>query len=618
MTGNQFLKLSDANFYLLEMRRAIEAFNTGKPHDIGFPIFSFFCGRRTSETAVEVNTGHLSIIFDRKMQFALDRNPALFIRWVEVIYFYFLQMAAVPSLAGEIWTPLWLALNMFEKGGEETLQARMQMGSWAAFYDKEKANKALMHIKEMKTTTVQQEVNRALFLSTEINRGNADYLANIKFAYEHSSLLRPISRLQANVHYYSQISSSRELLYDIISILNWSELSYYRDGKMGLLSPIFWTLFRENNYDDLLFFCRCLKGNIDPASLNVGHAFLMPVSGASFPALTKSELITFEDRDNGQSYFSLMRICNRLTNTAISLLGEQDLDHVVESDERLGTPNLDGDFEELRKATVDHYHLDDDLYKEIELMSLIPSHNHPLQGALLMAGIKPPLISISLSDLAEEPAVKKFVFFLSSDTFTHDLEQSWIRSEFGSDAEVFTDPTTELLTQYLSDEQYTHVYISAHGIYSHRQSGGQAIHFSPTATVPVAALEAINRRNSATARLVLLNICDGGASPLSFNHNSSGLAAALVARGLTVISHLWPIKPLYACIFGTIIIKLLRTESTANALVDGYSILNRTNSEAAELVKKLGASFSNIGDALSKATFDVADFRNLGSTVIYV
>ena len=528
--------LSHCDFYLEQMRQAIDMFESGEMKKLYHPIFSFFYGEVNESPSVLVEPGHVLIFCKNSMQSYLNLNPNLFIRWTEVIYGYFWLMAATPALAREIWMPLWFTLDIFEKAGHSTLQARCQMGGWAACYNEEKSSIALKHIKSMTLGIIQDEAIRSLFLSTKINEGNPDFINYVEDTYQKSEHLQPIQRLQAHIHYFCNVSKSRSVLNNIISILNWPDLYEYREGNMQMLGSLYWTLIYENKYEDLLFFVRCLKGKVDTSGLGIAHAFLLPSSGSNLPILSNSDLVTFVDQDNGNSYMKLIKLCNCLNKVATSLLGDEDVDFEID-EERFGTPSLDENFEQLRQAVIFHYHLNDDFYKELQLISLLPSHNHPLQGALCTLGIVPPLISISLESLAEEPDERKFLFFLSSETYTHDLEVEWVRKEFGEDAEIFTNPSNEEFIQLLNNERYTHVYISAHGKYNHWLDGEELIYFSDESQIPASVLHS-TKRTCKFMRTIVLNICDGATSPLSFNHNNRGLAAGLASGNQIVIGHM--------------------------------------------------------------------------------
>jgi hypothetical protein len=205
-----------------------------------------------------------------------------------------------------------------------------------------------------------------------------------------------------------------------------------------------------------------------------------PSLGEVFVALKNSEKISYPSTNNGESYVRLMQLCNKLNGVVISLRGEEELEvsKEVKKFEDYGTPSRHGEFDELKNEVINHYHLDNDFYKELNLISLVPSHNHPIQAALCSLKIVPPTISTSLQDLTDESQQRRFIFFLSSATYTHGVELNWIQSKFGDSAEIYTDPDANLLLQKICDNQYSHVYISAHGQHDHWERMPDRIHFS--------------------------------------------------------------------------------------------------------------------------------------------
>jgi hypothetical protein len=63
-------------------------------------------------------------------------------------------------------------------------------------------------------------------------------------------------------------------------------------------------------------------------------------------------------------------------------------------------------------------------------------------------------------------------------------------------------------------------------------------------------LEALPVRPRDTRRLLVLNVCDGGASPLAEGALAQGVATRVASRQQSVVSHLWPINPIAASAFG--------------------------------------------------------------------
>lgn len=58
--------LAPCSFYVEEMERAIEMFDSGIITEIFYPISSFFYGARIDCPQVEIHTGHICIFLNKK------------------------------------------------------------------------------------------------------------------------------------------------------------------------------------------------------------------------------------------------------------------------------------------------------------------------------------------------------------------------------------------------------------------------------------------------------------------------------------------------------------------------------------------------------------------------
>lgn len=607
--------LSTPDFYARQIKKTIKLWSESKISALSDPVFSFFSGSEVTAKSAKLNPDHIFILLDSRLRRQVNQEPDILLYWIEIIFFYFREMAACPHLAGQIWVPCWRILYSIDPSGERSLNAKIQMASWTNFYNQKLKELSLAYIKNMHLHKKYDRAMRALFLSGAINKGNSDLLFNVEYAYYNSNILPPFIKLQAHINYYAEINSSRETLNDILSILNWAELSKYRETKMGLLQPVILKLITENNYIDLLVLARVLKSNFNFENFWCSHAFLFPNTPNAVVALSNSDKITLPKADNAKSYKELINATNRLNAISISILGEDNLTTDIEVD-RFGCPIIGDSLDELRTSVIDHYALDDGIYEEFNLMTLMPSHNHPVQSALCSLNITPPLISVSMENLLDEPENKKFVFMLSSSTYTFEREKSFIENQFGNDANIIIDPKTEEFLDLFKDQTNTHFYISAHGNYDHWVPESAHIYFSAIRKIPLEALKsATNKANS--RRTIYLNICDGATSELSFNPYNSGISAALAHGNQVIISHLWPIRPLYAFISGTLLLKFLQIFSAAEAVRETYGILKESNALIQERLMSFGEPFNPVCETIHNTEIKISEFRNIGSFAIY-
>lgn len=611
-------ELSPFHFYVEQMERVIETFATRRLADIGFPVMSFFSGKEQHQPSAAISPIHIYVfVKDKQMQLAMERDPQLFISWTEVIYFYFLEMAAFPSVAKNVWYCCWKILDMFEQS-HTTLAARSQMAAWAAVYDDEFAGCARCYLKTARLSSAKDEATRSLILSSRINHGQSDHLEHVKKTLALSSQLPHVHKLQAYINYYCYADASFDMLTCIISALNWPELAYIRDGKIGLLEPVIWTLQNKNNYTDLLFLLRCLRTYIRKESFKSGHAFILPNIHNAFTALKANERIQFSIEGHGDNYARLMYLCNKLNGVAISIRGEEELGSAVEKFDDFGKPTQEDAFEALRLAVIEHYHLQDDFFKEVNLLTLVPSHNHPVQGALCSLGVVPPFLSTSLQDVVDESVDKNFVFFLADSTYTVELESQWIRGAFGDSAQIRINPEPDDVIAALNNERLTHIYISAHGKFDHWEREPDRIHFSDSSEVAVNELLK-TKSKWGFRKTLILNLCDGAATRISYNPNNSGIAAALASGSQVVVSHLWPVDPKYAAVFGLFLLdRLLAGLSCQEAVLNVYRALSQDNSSIASSVRTMGKPSEDLAKMIENTAFRFSDFRNIGAVAFYV
>lgn len=606
-------KLSSPEFYLTEMRRAVAMFGKVPVAHLALPILSFFHGARTEEWEVETQTGHVLVLFTSEIRAPLREDPIL-IRWVEVIYYYFREMAAVPELAREVWRPLWQVLAQHENDGWDVLPARIQMANWAGHYDAKLAERSLSIIKATAPSTMQAEAIRALFLTTNINQQNADFREYVQRAYQLAEGMEATHRLQALTTYYSHLAASEEVFNEILASLNSPELSAYKSGTMSLLGGFMVSLFDRNEYDRLWRMMCAIKEVDEAFRFASAHAFIVANHRNRFMLLSNSNRVSFADEGNGQSYIELAKLCNSMTNVAISLLGDTEVDFRNAGD-RSGTPGTADDLGPLRDKVIAHYHLDDGVYKELAAVSLVPSFNHPIQGGLCSVGVAPPPLLVSFRPLPDRADQRKHLCLVSADTMTCEMECEWIAQEFGNTATLMRDPGKNDLLTALSDQSYSDVYVSAHGQYSHHQSHEPYVHFSEHSKLSASELAALTRA-APSRRTVVLNICDGATTTISINSNATGLGAAWAHGGAhLIVSHLWPVPPLYACAFGLLMLTF-RDLPESDAVLEVYRQLDADNQTIANRLRALRPHFEPLAECVERISLPLGNFRNIGAIAL--
>lgn len=611
------ISFADPEFYLNKIEDTL--LNQHDLQKAGVAIFSFFSGSDyIMGQQVTVDSRHFEIIFrDEMLSTWCQRNPRATLKWIEIMYFYFRSMSAIPDIASCVWPWARRIVDVYRGFELEAFMASCQLASWDFFYDKEHHPSYLEYMKSLPLKNKQAKRCRNLFNTTAINLGHQDYLENTKQAFKDRKSFTGANTAMAIINYYCHADPREDVLDELIAFMAGRQM---RDdaskGNLDFLKPLIGQLHKNNKYQSLLKLLRSLKRNSSVSPPQYSHGFIISNSN-KLSILSTSGKDEFENEDNYESYKKLIRVSNRSTNTAISLLGEVDEDVTYYDEKRKGTPPIDDDLKCLELAVIEHFRLHDSLYGELHAITLVPSHNFPIQSALFSLGKSAPIISASLEDIIDDPNVKNFIFFISSSTSTCNIEREFIAREFGEDQEVIIDPSPELFSQKLGSNRYDVVYISAHGEYNHwGESHTDEIYFSDTSRINIELLKSCKPQDG-HKRNIILNICDGATVTISCNPYSRGMAAALAKGNQTTISHLWPVSPVYACAFGALILHFIRSHTAIEAARLTFNTLNNDLDQVIRGMTAISDSFSALKEYLDGKKFNMREFKNIGSVAVY-
>ncbi len=613
----QTFSFADPDFYL---RKIIDTLL--HPHDlqkVGEATFSFFSGSDyVRGQQVTVDSRHFEIIFiDDQLSAWCRLNPRSTLKWIETMYFYFRSMSAIPEIAASVWPWAEKIVRTFRGLELEAYMASCQLASWDFFYGKEHHPSYLEYMKTLPLKDQLAKKLRYLFNSTYINLGHEDYLENTKQAYKNRKSFTGANTALAIINYYCHVEQQEQLLDELITFMTGKQMQEdVLNGHIDFLKPLIGKLHEENKYESLLKLLRRIKKKTCTSTLQHSHGFIISNS-KKLSILSCSGKDEFESTDNYESYKNLIRVSNISTNTSISLLGEVDEDVTYYDQTRRGAPPVENDLELLRLSVIKHFRLDNSMYSELHTATLVPSHNFPIQSALFSIGKPAPIISVSLEDIIDDPSVKNFIFFISSSTSTCNIERDFIEREFGEHQEIIIDPTPELFTQKLSSRKYDIIYISAHGEYDHwDDSQADEIYFNETSRISVELLKRCIPEDG-HKRNIILNICDGATVTISCNPYSRGMAAALARGNQTTISHLWPVSPVYACAFGTLILHFIKSHTAIDAARLTFNTLNNDLDQIIRSMISLSESFTALQDYLNGKRFIMREFKNIGSVAVY-
>lgn len=607
-----------SEFYLRHMSDAIEASQVGDVPATGVAVFSFFSGAEYQPgTAAELESFHfLCVFYCEELSAFISVRPTFMLKWIQVLFHYCRSMAAIPEIVETVW-PVAARIVEKLKGRLEVegMLASSQLASWDYFYGKANHPSYLEGIKKWNVTHPRAIAYRNLLCSTAINRDSPDFKGYVQGGYLTKDLYTLENQAIAILNYYCHIEESEEILNELLRLLRTEDMRVLiRTGNCEFLKGIVGHFYDHNDYQSLFKLLSSMK-DVAPNSIP-GHGFVLS-NGQTLTAMTASSRINFPAEGNYPSYERLIKIRNQLLNVYVSLLGTPSQDARFFDADRSGTPAVGDDLSSYKDTVIEHFRLSNDIYDEVSSITLAPSHDFPIQAARFGLGKNAPWISASLEVMADDPEEHSFVFMLASHTHTVNVEQAFIRAHFGASAEIYIDPSIETFTEILKGERHSVVYISAHGMYNHWGSGNEDhILFSDECIIPGNVLHSCIPK-SPYARNVILNICNGATVEISSNPYARGLAASIARGNQRVVSHLWPVNPIYAASFGLLVLHYLREHDLLDASREAFAILNQDKDSIIQVLRSLGADCDALSDYLEKTEFKMNTFKNVGSIAIY-
>ncbi len=607
-----------SEFYLRHMSDAIEASQSGDVPAVGVAVFSFFSGTEYQPgTTANLESYHfMCVIHSDELSLFISIQPTFLLKWIQVLFHYCRSMAAMSEIVETVWP---VAARMVEglKGHFEVegMLASSQLAAWDYFYGKANHPSYLEGIKKWKVTHPRAVAYRNLLCSTAINRDNPDFKDYVQGCYLTKDCYTHENQAIAILSYYCHIEESESILNELLHLIRTEDMKVLtKSGNCDFLKGIIGHFYDHNDYQSLFKLLSSMK-NVAPNAIP-GHGFVLS-NGRTLTAMTASSRIDFPAEGNYPSYERLINIRNQLLGVYVSLLGTPSQDARFFDADRSGTPAVDDDLSSYRDVVIEHFRLNNDIYDEVSSITLAPSHDFPIQAARFGLGKNAPWISASLEVMVDDPDEHSFVFMLASHTHTVNVEQAFIRAHFGASAEIYIDPSVEIFTEIFKSERHSVIYISAHGAYNHWGSGKEDhILFSDECIIPGNVLHSCIPK-SLYARNVILNICNGATVEISCNPYSRGLAASIARGSQRVVSHLWPVNPIYAASFGLLVLHYLSERDLLAASREAFAVLNQEKDSIIQMVRSLGENCDALSDHLEKTEFRMNAFKNIGSIAVY-
>lgn len=586
-----------SQFYIEQIQRLIEVANTNKKVEAWAPpIVSFFSGRKVESNSEDQplhSSVHMHAIFFAKDSDILKRyfieSYEDIINWVTYLYYYFRTVDGYPLLAKELLTinRLLELLEFVENYVSNCdvirfkfLKAYIQILPYSStIKEKEISEKCLVKLNKTYDGLDQEQTLILMgYRCIKANRENKSYYYAVtslkkiileKSLYDNISIINTIYvedrdffiinfkilklRIAETIKINGSDQSFRNLIYNLIS-----------DNLLYLVQEIYYFLnYKDNGYKYLL-----------------NHNFIL-VNGSDFIFYDNGGGLHLKDQY--KKYRKLIGTQNESLNSYTSLAFDEvrvreDMDH---SRYHVADHNLSN----FLNDTVNCYRINEIDYSQFESATFLPIDTHPIQACItLKKKSLPPLVNISFDGKKSSFPRQKLLCFLTKNSQTYENEFNFI-SSLSYKNEIITDPTKDEFLHALNTVDYDILYISAHGEYEHFDSIFEEIVFGneDEGFYRISSEDIDSDLNiKSNKKILILNICDGANSGLSYLISNRGIANKFAIKGHVVLSYLWPVEPKYAVVFSSLILYQLKDKQINQAYFDVLTLLNTTNEEIYE------------------------------------
>lgn len=214
----------------------------------------------------------------------------------------------------------------------------------------------------------------------------------------------------------------------------------------------------------------------------------------------------------------------------------------------------------------------------------------PLQALIRCQLGKTWPVSASLEEPLPAAAITQ-VALLGIGSITSEDERRAVGEVFmrkGVDVVDFGEATRESFSEAYTSS-FNIVWLCSHGSLDHVRPHLSGLPMDDSDYMTADELEALPVPPHDTRRLLVLNVCDGGASPLAEGALAQGVGARLASRRQSVVSHLWPINPIAASAFGGVLAgELARAGDVVSAFTRALAAMHGGQAALADALTELG------------------------------
>lgn len=252
------------------------------------------------------------------------------------------------------------------------------------------------------------------------------------------------------------------------------------------------------------------------------------------------------------------------------------MDDNLERSDRLGVPQPDhaGEFEQA----VSNWLRVDRLTDRPSAFIPISVARIPLQPLMVKhLGWTSP-ISLSLRAPFPQSPLRSVIIWKTDLAYADEETEAIERAFLGAGASVRvyqgTERTAPVFRQIYEEEDFDVLWVSGHAELDHFRPALAYLDLGNDQQFSIADAIALTRPVRDTKRLIVLNVCDGGAAAIHAGPDEVGLSVALAGPDQAVCAHQWPVGTVSAAAFGALFAyEIGRGRCYRDAYVDTITVM---------------------------------------------
>ncbi len=326
-------------------------------------------------------------------------------------------------------------------------------------------------------------------------------------------------------------------------------LASTRARLFPIIEPVFAQLISVGRVDDAIRLIAAWRG--DAGNTVANAAVIAPLHGEQVSMATEGKLFEGEAEMPKATLSEVVQATNRALNLQVV---RTDVDEVRETVDRIGVP--EPFYAEEFERIAENWLRTERLTERPTAIIPISLPRIPLQPLLSKhLGWAAP-ISLSLKrPLPQSPP--RSVIIWKTDLAFADEETDAVAEAFqraGASVRVCQgeERATSLFRQIYKEDEFDVLWISGHAELDQFRPTLTYLELGNNQQLSLADALALERPTRETQRLIVLNVCDGGAAAIHAGPDEVGFSVALAGPDQAVCSHQWPVQVLSAAAFGAL------------------------------------------------------------------